>query len=312
MSDKNNKNYGGVLGNRDFEPVTGGEEGMPDIVVTGGEEGGTEDPEVGIDYEKLAELLTEDIADEFGPYFDELDVQLDEINHYLANEILPRLDNVYENAEDLADDLEDLSDQIEAGFDAMVDEEYIEGQHQRTRGAIRSEGDRIINYIDETLEGDDVGNDRRGFLKYLLGAGAVGALGGVGWGWANGYFWGDILDDTVEDPNEGQIVVDQTDTPTQTPEPTDRPTTVPPDNSVYTQAWDQESVSQWNNFESERVPGQIEEIYPGGNGKDEQLIIVENTAGDAYEASYQELGIDRQEEVALESSESYLEFFNLD
>lgn len=196
----------------------------------------------------------------------------------------------------------DLSKQAEQTRQHVSDEheqtrEHVSEEHDQTRNYTGEEHDQTrgemhsrFNDIDEQLGGGKT--SRRGLLAgiaALLGGGYLIAEQAHDQDELTNITWGDADNGDGNGNGNGQ--------PTYPEGP-------------YTATWDDNSVSNWNSF-VDRVPGEIDEVYTE-SATGQQYIVVENEENQAFQVGYDELDLDTEEEASLETSDNYLEFFNME
>lgn len=234
-----------------------------------------------------------------------------EIDDDTLNQIYSTVENSIEaNIGDTVDQdtMDDIYDQLtevknEISAQGRQTRQRVGQEHDQTRGHVSEEHEQTRNYTTEEHDQtrgemhsrfDDLEDQRGGDETSRRGllAGIAAFLGA-------GYLIAEQAHDQDEFTN---ITWDDADNGNN-----NGGNTYP--EGPYTTTWDDNSVSNWNSF-VDRVPGEIDEVYTE-SATGQQYVVVENQDDQAFQVSYDELNLDKEEEANLETSDNYLEFFEM-
>lgn len=278
---------------------------------------------------EIPDMIDQSVRNTFNELIDEGDLNVSvttDIDDNTLNQIYNRVEQSIEanlgptvdqdTMDDIYDQLTDLEDEIErqgrqtrqhvtdehdrtrsyVGDEHTQTRDYVGSEHTSTRDTVSSEHDQTRDKLDDIENKLDGGNGPSTSRRGLLAKIAV-LLGGT-------YLVAEQLHDGDELTN---ITWDDADRELNGGNNGGAPTDQP---NSYSATWDNNSISKWNSF-VERVPGEVDEVYTE-SATGQQYVVVENENDQAFQVSYQELGLDKQEEASLETSDNYLEFFGME
>lgn len=277
---------------------------------------------------QLPDLIDDSVRNTFNELLGDIDLSEDntrvststEIDDQTLNEIYNEVESSIENnlenfvdqgtMDDIYDQLTELqNDVLEQGRETrehVTNENSdtratVTSEHEQTREEIRGEFNELKGQLDGG-EGDSEGSLLDPIYSWFgnIGSGSTdenyrGNLAKIGAAVAGTYLIAEQVHDRDELTNvtwgDGE----------RGPRVSEGP---------YTTSWDDESISNWNSF-VDRVPGEVDEIYIE-SATGQQYVVVENENNEASSVAYKELDLDKEEEASLETSDNYLEFFNME